>query len=250
MWLAKNKDGSLRIFARPPRRFHDGTALEPQKVGFNDTITLGNDDYSFWAIQEYCDSNRIDDFRNYGIDIRTAVIRNGKEHFIPYIPECARHITWEDEPVEVEIIQKSLKERVQPQQKWSEEDEKTIHNIDTAIRHEVVFPIDELKSMEIWLESLKYRICPKHEWKRDEKMFQLIEDIINVYRKTQGSVIGGIHTEELKYFLNCMSSRQDWNPSDEQIEILDMVLTNESMDDNIARILRELKEQLKKLREE
>lgn len=104
MWLAKNKDGSLRIFARPPRRFHDGAALEPQKIGFNDTITLGNDDYSFWAVQEYCDSNRIDDFRNYGIDIRTEIIRNGERYFIPYIPECARHITWEDEPIEVEII--------------------------------------------------------------------------------------------------------------------------------------------------
>ena len=104
MWLARNKDGSLRIFARPPRRFHDGAALEPQKVGFNDAITLGNDDYSFWAVQEYCDSNRIDDFRNYGIDIRTEIIRNGEKYFIPYIPECARHITWEDEPIEVEII--------------------------------------------------------------------------------------------------------------------------------------------------
>ena len=113
-----------------------------------------------------------------------------------------------------------------------------------------MFPIDELKSMEIWLESLKYRICPKHEWKRDEKMFQLIEDIINVYRKTQGSVIGGVHIEELKDFLNCIASKQDWKPSDEQLEIIDMLLTNETMDDNIARILRELREQLKRLREE
>lgn len=104
MWLAKNKDGRLRIFARPPRRFHEGAALESQKVGFNDAITLGNDDYSFWAVQEYCDSNRIDDFRNYGIDIKTIVIRNGEKYFIPYIPECAKHITWEDEPIEVEII--------------------------------------------------------------------------------------------------------------------------------------------------
>jgi hypothetical protein len=41
--------------------------------------------------------------------------------------------------------------------------EKTIHNIDAAIKHEVVFPVDELKSMKIWLESLKYRIHPRHE---------------------------------------------------------------------------------------
>ena len=104
MWLARNKNGNLRIFARPPRRFHEGAALESQKVGFNDAITLGNDDDSFWAVQEYCDSNRIDDFRNYGIDIKTIVIRNGEKYFIPYIPECAKHITWEDEPIEVGII--------------------------------------------------------------------------------------------------------------------------------------------------
>jgi hypothetical protein len=69
--------------------------------------------------------------------------------------------------------------------------------------------------MEIWLESLKYRIRPKHEWKRDEKMFQLIEDVIDVYRKTQGSVVGGIYTEELKDFLNCIASKQKWTEEDE-----------------------------------
>lgn len=49
-------------------------------------------------------------------------------------------------------------------------------------------------------------------------------------------------------WLKSLKDRYSWKPSDEQIEILDMVLTNESMDDNIARILRELREQLKKLR--
>ena len=159
MWLARNKNGNLRIFARPPRRFHEGAALESQKVGFNDAITLGNDDDSFWAVQEYCDSNRIDDFRNYGIDIKTIVIRNGEKYFIPYIPECAKHITWEDEPIEVGII-----------------------------------PIEN-------------------------------------------------------FITNTEDATEYWKPSDEQIEILDMVLTNESLDDNIARILRELREQLKKLKE-
>lgn len=51
-------------------------------------------------------------------------------------------------------------------------------------------------------------------------------------------------------WLESLRPQSQWKPSDEQIEILDMVLTNESMDDNIARILRELREQLKKLREE
>lgn len=48
-------------------------------------------------------------------------------------------------------------------------------------------------------------------------------------------------------WLESLKPQTHWKPSDEQIEILNMVLTNESMDDNIARILRELREQLKKL---
>lgn len=50
-------------------------------------------------------------------------------------------------------------------------------------------------------------------------------------------------------WLKSLKPQNRWKPSDGQIEILDMVLTNESMDDNIARILRELREQLKKLKE-
>ena len=50
-------------------------------------------------------------------------------------------------------------------------------------------------------------------------------------------------------WLKSLKPQNRWKPSDEQIEILDMVLKNESMDDNMARILRELREQLKKLTE-
>jgi hypothetical protein len=56
------------------------------------------------------------------------------------------------------------------------------------------------------------------------------------------------HNIELSIWLKSLKERYTWKPSEEQIEILDMVLTNESMDDNIARILRELREQLKKLK--
>lgn len=55
-------------------------------------------------------------------------------------------------------------------------------------------------------------------------------------------------TEEQQNWLKSLKDRYTWKPSDEQIEILEMVLTNESMDDNVAGILRELREQLKKLK--
>lgn len=156
----------------------------------------------------------------------------------------------EKEYIEADNWLKSFKDKVQLQsrQGWSEEDERIIHNIDAAIRHEVVFPIDELKSMKIWLESLKYRIRPKHEWKKDEKMFQLIEDVIDVYRKTQGSVIGGVHTEELKDYLKSLKPQNTWKPSIAQLNALSIVSKGNAPDDIEAIV--SLYNDLKKLRGE
>lgn len=105
MWLAKNKNGALRIFERKPKRFHDGPMLGSKYIGFNDAVTVGDgkDDYSFWAVQEFLDSNRIDDQRSFGIAILTERKEEDKTVRISYVPECAKNLTWEDEPVEVGI---------------------------------------------------------------------------------------------------------------------------------------------------
>jgi len=101
------------------------------------------------------------------------------------------------------------------------------------------------------LKSLKERVQsqPKQEWsEEDERLFQIVIDILD-----RENHLGNIsHTDLIACVRKLKSLRPQvtWKPSDEQIEILDMVLTNASMDDNIARILRELREQLKKLREE
>lgn len=58
-----------------------------------------------------------------------------------------------------------------------------------------------------------------------------------------------IHCDTTEW-LKSIKDRCNWKPSDEQMEIIDMLLTNETMDDNVARVLRELKEQLKKLKGE
>ena len=60
----------------------------------------------------------------------------------------------------------------------------------------------------------------------------------------------GIIDESIKYLKSIkerVQTQNTWKPSDEQMEVLDMILTNESMDDNIARVLCELKEQLTNL---
>lgn len=40
----------------------------------------------------------------------------------------------------------------------------------------------------------------------------------------------------------------DWSPSDEQLEIIDMLLTNKAMDDHVVKILKGLKEQLNEIK--
>ena len=105
MWIARNKSGDLRLFEMPPRRFHEGAALPSELVGFNDAVTVGDgkDEYSFWAHQEHCESNRIDDKKEYGIRLMTEKNENGKKIWYSYVPDCVKNMKWEDEPIEVEI---------------------------------------------------------------------------------------------------------------------------------------------------
>lgn len=105
MWIARNKDGGLRLFEFPPRRFHEGPMLSPDLIGFNDAVSLGDDDcYSFWAVPEYVNGNAI---KSYGLRFYTERYVDDKESiWAPYTPEDFKDLEWEDEPVEVEIIVK------------------------------------------------------------------------------------------------------------------------------------------------
>lgn len=103
MWIARNRNGKLRAFEMPPRRFHSGSTLPYEKTGFNDAVYIDDgkeDTYSFWAIQEFYESNTIKDRKAYGMRLYTT---KGKDVWGTYEPEWAKTLTWEDEPVEVEI---------------------------------------------------------------------------------------------------------------------------------------------------
>ena len=89
----------------------------------------------------------------------------------------------------------------------------------------------------------------KPAWsEEDDKMLHTIIADFKGFSHSNTSTLES-HFNECITWLKSLKPQNRWKPSDEQIEILDMVLTNESMDDNIARILRELREQLKKLKE-
>ena len=98
MWIARNKDGDLRLFEFPPKRYHEGPMLSSKLTGFNDAVTLGHDEYSFWAVPEYCNSNVI---KSYGLKFYTGP---SESMWVPYIPEVFKNMKWEDEPIEVELI--------------------------------------------------------------------------------------------------------------------------------------------------
>jgi hypothetical protein len=104
MWVAVNRDGKARLFEMPPRRFHDGPMLPAELVGFDDAVSVGDgkDEYSFWAVQKYYKSNEIEG-SEYGYIIMTEDIEDGRPIWFEYVPDCIKDMTWEDEPVEVEI---------------------------------------------------------------------------------------------------------------------------------------------------
>jgi hypothetical protein len=95
-------------------------------------------------------------------------------------------------------------------------------------------------------------IVEQKSWsEEDEAVWAEISDLLWEGYKQSGSKFSW---DDIRNWVNpklkSLRPQSQWKPSDEQIEILDMVLTNESLDDNIARILRELREQLKKLKGE
>jgi hypothetical protein len=135
MWIARNRTGDLRIFETEPRRFHEGPGLSSKLVGFNDEISVGDDEYSFWAVQEYCDSNLITDRIHFGLKIMTRGMEDGQEVFYMYEPDWARDITWEDKPVEVEITLKKSSNEDKEKNVWKPS-ERQLSAILTAIKDE------------------------------------------------------------------------------------------------------------------
>lgn len=107
---------------------------------------------------------------------------------------------------------------------------------------------DEEKYQQGWHDALEEQGEQKPAWsEEDEKFFKTA--LWHISYSISNGKSTDIHCDTTDW-LKSLKERYTWKPSEEQIEILDMVLTNESMDDNIARILRELIGQLKKLREE
>lgn len=115
------------------------------------------------------------------------------------------------ENIPVGIIKETAQEclaQMKPAE-WSEEDEKMLHKTIAAI---------------------DYLEC---------------EETMKIYNGNKHADPG--HYRMISGWLKSLRPQPQWKPSEEQMEALDMVLTDEAMDDNVHTVLTALKKQLKKL---
>ena len=122
----------------------------------------------------------------------------------------------------------SLKDRVQPKQEWSEEDEFILKDAITAVDLMLNSKFQESNpnlytAFEVakhWLKSLKDRVIPqpKHEW--SEENDYMLESIISDFAAGHKSSIGQ------DKWLKSLKPQNRWKPSDEQMAALNAITVN------------------------
>lgn len=133
---------------------------------------------------------------------------------------------------------KSLKDRVQPQQEWSEEDKNKV-----TLFMQLTEGCDNEEELADWLKSLKDRVQPQpqQEWTiHDEEELRIA---LNTLREAG-------QNDSAHWLKNvCLIPQNKWKPSDEQIEALESATENCAYSE-YQDCLRELIVELKKLRKE
>jgi len=139
-----------------------------------------------------------------------------------------------------------LEKQCEQKSAWSEEDEKKLETILYYIKasdyngKRLSYSDFELTD---WLESLKDRVQlqPKQEWSMyDETILKTIIDHFE-YKKEFNEA----EDYDIVLWLKSLRPHSQWNPSDEQIGVIEAVINNRSFQ---RRHLDSLYEQLKKLR--
>ena len=164
---------------------------------------------------------------------------------------------------------KSLKNRVQPKQEWSEQEQVRINRIVAYLENLNVADNDILLKDVEWLKSLKDRVQPhpKQEWSEDdENMIKRIKEYLNIAIGDLSNklncrivTIGNSEYSSMMFDISeCISwlevrlkslrPQSQWKPSDEQMEAL--YLAAMRGDEPKYTFLVKLYKDLKKLREE
>jgi len=151
----------------------------------------------------------------------------------------------------------SLKDRVQPQpkQEWKQENTGDLTDFENAMMHiggsffgenAGLDPNDTNAIKE--QANFLLELVPSKEWsEEDENRFNNLIFLVECSKENEPTKKGFIN---FIHRLKSTNYQKQWKPTEEQLDIIDMILTDEAMDDNVKSILKELKGQLKKLREE
>ena len=150
---------------------------------------------------------------------------------------------------------KSLKDRVQPKQEWSEKDETKMRAALAFIKSEFPKKGDEeiMEDTIEWLKSLRPQ-KPTGWSEEDEKMISRIRSAIEKYAFSQSAVdVNGDLCEkiyiDMDNWLKSIKERYTWKPSDEQIEALGVATDICSIPEKHYDELNKLYQDLKKLTE-
>ena len=143
----------------------------------------------------------------------------------------------------------ALKEKMQPQpkQEWNEEDECYMTECINAIATKDGWSFEEKRKTKHWLKSLQYRVQPqpKQEWSEEDKY---------MYDILCGTIENTDINENTKYklisWLKSLRPQNTWKPSDEQMWCLSDAIEHYNSSGYPAPKLKELLDDLKKLKEE
>lgn len=151
---------------------------------------------------------------------------------------------------------KLLKEKVQPQVEWSEEDEKTWKELIEEVKDQLNYvpapdcrdeedekALKQLNKWLTWLKSLKPQ--SNQEWSEEDE--HRINDTIYFLETAKKHYASTMELDACIDWLKSLRPQKQWKPSEEQLRELENVFSpnTDSWDEDI---LRELYEQLKKLK--
>ena len=141
--------------------------------------------------------------------------------------------------------------KIEQKPAWSEEDEKMIQDIinDIAIAQEQVYCKSRCEEEINWIKSIKARVQPKQEWGEDDET--ALGDALWCCKQAASIAkdendMGNIWYAE--NWLNSLKDRYTWEPSYEQISIIEFVMEDIEKDSIRYAVLNSILEQLKKLR--
>lgn len=138
---------------------------------------------------------------------------------------------------------KSLKDKAQPKQEWSEEDIRNIQDIDSILFYDRQLTEETCMRLRNFLESLKYKTQPqpKQDWDEEDEKIQN-----NCIEYVKASCLDVDESNECINWLESLKPNH-WKPNKKQMKVLEEAKKCGALYYNQKQVLESLYEELKKL---